>query len=497
MHLTALILVFLMAIPSVYRGFTVFKVRTKNLSDAEKNKELAKKALKQYNDVVYGATQGENGSFGEGSLKQVSSELSLLNLNRGRVWGDCVVSDNSDDGFSLTFQNPIIPQENGGGDGQRTELEPGELPTVGSEVFLFENMDAATVDASGTEIAIGLPGKYLGTAIVTSVNGDILEFNKKDVVGQFADDAVVQVFDKPSSDFHGIMAQAMEMEIGRDKLPTIQEFRDRFQKDFSPEKLGLKEDDPKYLKILDEFSFDRRKIEDINRFLTQNGRPEISLSPDNIFVEMKVIKDISKDVDGDTSVYDGGLFSAGGELNVDALKTQDKSGKVVIPASKEGEDVIIMAPERVAILGYTKPDGTDVKSYEEQGLATPIGRYYYRTLRNYTAEILDIQRSTEFFKNQTTIIQQTAKLNKEAEADTEKQIETMENYYNNLRSDDMALKADRKLAIQYGELLTTRISNLRRQIRENYLRMSHINSETHKMNEKWSLEKKQVEGSFN
>jgi len=73
----------------------------------------------------------------------------------------------------------------------------------------------------------------------------------------------------------------------------------------------------------------------------------------------------------------------------------------------------------------------------------------------------------------------------------------LERDYNNQKSDEKALEADLKAGEQYEQLLTSRISTLRRQIRESYLRMSHINSETHKLNEKWSQEKQKVEGAFN
>ncbi len=474
LHLTAIVLVFLTAVPSLYCAAFVLKTRKALVKlSADSIKEAATQEL-AYNDLLSGAEPGPSGEFGKGSLKGAVTELKLLTLGKGRAWDNATVS--ASNGVEITLN---IPAPQAAAADPAAPVDPaaaapagdvdltGSYPTPTSLVYLFQA--SSWKIENGSQVTV--PGAYLGAVRVGQVNGSQVVTSAEVLVSQGIrnGDAVV-IYEKPPTDFHGIMHIAMGFD--ENSTPTIDEVRAKFLEMFPAESFGLNVGDGAFVKMVNNVSFDRRPVTEIDQWLNAQGLPSLEPSPLEVMNKVRLLEDISVEVDGTQDMVTNGAFDALGRTNDPDLQI-GKEAKVSKGRAGDDKDVMIL-DERTAALGYLRPDGVPVKSMEEEGRAEVISRIYYRQLHDYTSEIeqkmLDVTLLEERIKEYQVYNSTTDKIYADANA----QVAVRDTKISQLSQDQENLKKDLATIDSYSQKLEGRLGQLKKQIRESYLQIGFI-----------------------
>jgi hypothetical protein len=488
LHVTAVVLVYLTAVPGFYCAGFVLKTRKAVVKEFAEAKLSADNERKRYLSRLYGDQPGPNGGFGEGSLKAEVSRYNLLTMGKGRSWDDAVLQARNETQVTFGINDPAPPANPdealpaAGAPAAApgaAEPTPGLYPTVGALIYAFQ-LTGMTMEEN-RQVAVA--GSYLGSYRVTAVNGN--EVATAPVVVMENDlmiGGAVALFEKPPVDTHDVMTAALG--FANDAQPTIDEFRQRFQTVFPPEAFNLDASSPFYQRMLDEFSFDGRSIAtEIDTWLSALGRPSLNPSAEEVLVVSRVLRNLEESVDGTQDMISSGVFDSLGRANDPELQL---GGPARIAAARQGDDSdVVMMDEPTASLGYTRQDGTQIKSWEEEGKSESINRIFSRRLRDYTTEIEQVLFDTEIVGQR---INEYTRLNANAREMLEftlAQQTVRDAKLSDLTTDQQNLKTDLQVASAYVEGLDMQLAQLRGEIRDSYLQISRLHQLSVQEAENW------------
>lgn len=492
-HITAVALAFLTAVPGYYCMAYVLKTRKAIIKEFHASNTALEDARTQYLDKLYGREPGTRGGFGDGSLKAEQSRYSLLTMGKGRSWDQAVLQ--SRNGNDATFDIPAAAAANpdaAAADAPAADAAPapaaaqavptaGEYPLVGSLIYAFQ-LTGLTV-AENRQVAV--PGNYLGAYRVTAVNGTTITATAQTAMQSNINvgDGVA-LFERPPQDTNNVMNMALGFDVTAQ--PTIDEYRERFQAVFPPETFNLDNNSQAYKDMLDAFSFDGRSITDIDTWLNKQdpSRPAWNPGVEEVLVVSRILTPFEETVDGTQDMVTSGVFDSLGRANDPELQM----GKPAqIAAAREGdENDVMLIDEATASAGYTRQDGSQVRSWEEDRRSQPINRIYARRLRDYTTEIEQLVFEQKIFNER---IAEYTRLNTSVTASTvaaEAQEQIRQTKITELAQDQENLKGDLQIANDYLADMESRLADLRREIRDTYLQISNLHQQSSQEAQNWT-----------
>lgn len=474
LHITAVVLVFLTAVPAVYCIGFVMKTRVNLVSFAKKQTAEAEKQKSQYDDILYGQEPGPGGGYGTDSRNAVLVKLKRLNLGKGRTWENATINAVANDQISFAVPAATAAEGEAAAADAPAEDLSGTLPSVDSLVYVFQNV---TMNGNGPQ-PLNIPGNYLGVFRVDSVNGQQVNTTGQLVLAELGNGMPVQIYEKPPTDFHGSVYRALDLEFENTDIDTV---RAKFEEVFPAESLGMEAGSPGYVQLVDEVSFDRRPITSINTWLSAKGRGSWEPSPQDVMVKAQVLEDLVEPVNGTQDMLVTGEFDSLGRTNIPALKLANDNATV--KKSKQGDDTDFWLVDAVtATYGYTQADGTVVPSLEEQGKIEVIESLYYRPLRDYTTEIaqklLDVQRMETRVSEYERYIAQSNLVREKTTA----QVTLRDDKISQLTTDQENLKRDLAVIDDYSAEMESKLSQLKQQMKETYLQISYIHQQLQKNN---------------
>ncbi|MBL8855690.1 MAG: hypothetical protein JNK57_17110 [Planctomycetaceae bacterium] len=495
-HITAVVLVFLTAAPGYYCMAYVLKTRKAIVKEYHEASKALENERTKYLNVLYGAEPGTRGGFGDGSLKAELSRYRLLTTGKGRSWDQAVLQGRN--GNEATFEIPAAAAADpaaAGADAAPADAAPadaapagapvapeaGEYPLVGSLIYAFQ-LTGLTI-AENRQVAV--PGNYMGAFRVTAATGTTITATAQSAMPTTINigDGVA-LFERPPQDTNDVMNMALGFDA--DAKPTIDEYRERFQTVFPAETFNLDGTSKAYQDMLDAFSFDGRAVTDIDTWLSKQdpSRPAWNPGVEEVMVVSRILTQFEETVDGTQDMVTSGVFDSLGRANDPELQL----GKPAqIAASREGDDSdVVLIDEATASAGYTRQDGTQVRSWEEERRSQPVNRLYVRRLRDYTTEIEQLKFEQNIFDER---IAEYNRLNASVTtsvqaADAQEQIRQTK--ITELSQDQENLKGDLQIANDYLANLEARLADLRREIRDTYLQISHLHQQSSQEAQAWS-----------
>lgn len=495
-HITAVVLVFLAAVPAYYCLAYSLKTRkalVKQYHDSVK--ELNAERTK-YFGTLYGAQPGTRGGFGDGSLKAELARYNLLTTGKGRSWDQATIQARNGNELTIDIPvaaapNPENPAADPAAPADPTNPAPpapaapapapegGEYPLVGSLLYVFQ-LTGLTIEENRQ---VPVPGGYVGAYRVTAVNGTVITAIAETAMEiEVNNGDPVALFERPPQDTNDVMNMALRFESG-DK-PSIDDYRQRFAAVFPADSFKLEEDSKAYQDMLDSFSFDGRSINEINEWRNAQGLPEWNPGVEEIQVVSRVLRQMEETVDGTQDMLISGVFDSLGRANDPELQL-GKSAQIAVSREGDEKDVLVV-DAATATSGYTRQDGTQVRSWEEEGRIQPVNRLYSRRLRDYTTEIEQLmfdqgifsERITEYTRLNTSVSTSVQA------ADAQEQLRQTK--ITELTQDQDHLKADIQVANGYLSELETRLADLRREIRDNYLQISNMHQQSSQEAQAWA-----------
>lgn len=489
-HITAVTLVFLTAAPGYYCLAYVLKTRKAIVKEFHESSKAVENERNQYLNKLYGAQPGTRGGFGDGSLKAELSRYRLLTTGKGRSWDQALLQART--GTEVTFDIPApaaVPVDNpdalvgdAGPAPAPAEEAPvaGEYPLVGSLIYAFRLTGLAFEE--NREVAV--PGNYLGAYRVTAANGTTITATAETMMQtEISIGDGVALFERPPQDTHDVMNMALGFDAGA--KPTIDEYRQKFQIVFPPEAFSLEETSDAYRNLLDMFSFDGRSIsQEIDEWLISKGRPAWNPGVEEVLVVSRILTQFEETVDGTQDMVSSGIFDSLGRANDPELQL----GKPVqIAAAREGDDNdVILIDEATASSGYTRPDGSQVRSWEEQRRSQQVNRLYARRLRDYTTEIEQLRFEQNIFNERIAEYNRlnTSLTTSVDAASAQEQVRLTK--ITELSQDQENLKGDLQIASDFLADLESRLADLRREIRDTYLQISHMHQQSSQEAQNWT-----------
>lgn len=472
LHITAVVLVFLTAVPAVYCIGYVMKTRSALVKVAEQNATQVEAARDNYDDILFGDEPGPGGGYGEGSRNETLVRLKRLNLGKGRTWDNGSISGVMDNQITIDFPAPQ-PADPAAADDQNAD-NSGRYPSSGSLVYIFQ-----TVGVNGTAgQQIPVPGDFLGTFEVTQVGNQQITTSGQLVLGSPENGTAVYIYEKPPTDFHGNMYRAMGLET--DELPEIDVVRTKFEESFPFDSL-FAENTPEnmdwYNQLVDEVSFDRRPITEINQWLQAKGRGSWEPSPQEVRVRVRVLEDITQGVNGNQDVLVNGEYDGLGRTNNPNLKLPNDDATV--KRSTQGDDTDFwLVDEPTATLGYPQPDNQPaIRSLEEEGKIEPIERIYYRPLRDYTTEIAQTLQDVELLEARVAEYDRYSATSAKMLEDAKSQQILRDEKISRLTADQQNLERDLASINQYSSEMEAKLAQLKQQMRATYLQISYIHQQ--------------------
>lgn len=468
LHITAVVLVFLTAIPAVYTTGFVMKTRAAEVSLAKNNAAAAEAARDRYDDVLYGAEPGPDAGYGVDSRNAVLVKLKRLNIGKGRTWENASVSGIANNQVTFSIPQPA-PAEGAPADDAAADLT-GHYPTNGSLIYVFSMISENGSDGQ----AMAIPGEYLGSFRVNSVGDQQIAASPELLLtGNLQNATPVYIYEKPPTDFHGAMYRAMGLDEDITKT-SIDDVRAKFAEVFPIDSLGMTPE--AYNDLLNEVSFDRRPISAIDNWLQAKNLGSWEPSPQEVMVKVKVLQDMSVQVNGTQDLHINGEYDSLGRTNIPQLKLENDSATV--KKSKEGDDTDFwLVDEPTASLGFTSPDGEPQRSLEETGEVDVIERLYYRPLRDYTTEIgrtiQNVQLLNDRIAEYDRYLENAAFL--QDRADTQERVR--DDKISKLTQDQDNLKRDIAALDSYSAELETKLAQLKQQMRDTYLQISYIHQQ--------------------
>lgn len=490
-HVTAVALVFLTAVPAYYCAAYVLKTRKAIVKEHAEAQKAAESERTRYLNVLYGAQTGTGGGFGDGSLKAELTRYKLLTTGKGRSWDQSTLQSRNETAYVFEVAAPApapvdenaaaadpaaapaagAPAAGAPAAGAAPETTEGEYPLVGALVYAFQ-----LTGLQQGENRLDVPGGYMGAFRVTAVEG-----NRVTAAPEFLMETEVRpgdgvaLFERPPLDTHDVMQAALGFSAA--DTPTIDAYREKFQTVFPPETFGLTSTSQSYLDLLDAFSFDGRSIDsEINVWLAAQGRPAWNPGVEERVAVSRILREFEETVDGTQDVVTSGDFDALGRANDPELQL-GKPARIV--ASKAGDDKdVILIDKATASSGYARPDGTQVRSWEEDGRSETVTDLYSRRLRDHTTEIQQLrfdrgvvdQRIAEYTRFNASV---QASL-----AAAQAQEDLRATQITDLTQDQENLKGDLAVVGDYLADLEFRLGELRREIRDTYLQISNLHQQS-------------------
>ena len=206
------------------------------------------------------------------------------------------------------------------------------------------------------------------------------------------------------------------------------------------ELMGLAPDSPEYEELLDEYTFDQVKTNEIIRFIDQNAADRISdrfvmMQDDrNIVGEVRFnAKSESFQVNGTGILSQDGRFDLMGGANDPDLKLEndvvfDKDSEVILPkiAALSGIDMG---------KGVTQPAITESNDAEWLGV-----EYFLRPLRDYPYQLNELRNLTRTISDQRRAVEADMAITQQMIEDTEKQKNFRSSLENDLQQDIQSMK---------------------------------------------------------
>lgn len=520
--ITLCALIFLTAILGGVVASSVLKSRQAWKALAEKNETKVAELEAQIAEALLGPKDVVEG-YGEGSLRQVNSELRLAQVAKGRVW----------EGGSPTRNGEQITLKFNAANGNT----PASQIKQDMQLFAFEASDRVSVPGGGSPPA----AEFVGTFKVVSTNGDSVtmepvfttkfyhtgslmrqlsqelsnngdkdkiqklfinlemelsdsleaEFKTAWDAGQESGDmsAVITwlndkapgyeplrqwtLFEKmPSDSRNAFRAHAGLADLRPDSTvdsEQLAKYRQMLASTYLPADLmGLDPSGPEYEALLDEYTFDAVKTNEITRFINQNSDARVSdrfvmMENDENIVGVVRFNAKSEDfqVNGSGTLSQDGRFDLNGGSNDPDLQLE----KDVVFA----KDSEVILPKIAALSGIDLGGGVKQSPIIERNDAEWIGvEYFLRPLRDYPYQLNELRNLTRKVSDQRRAVEADIKTTEKMIADTNAQKNFRSVLEANLQQDIDSMKLALDEINRLYDVREKELEDCRQQIRTYY-----------------------------
>ncbi len=494
--ITMVVLIFL---TSIFAGITASRsLKTRNAwkKQAQENEKTLARVENEFREALVGA-QNTVAGYGEGSLRQVNSELQLSQIGKGRVWNGGSPTRNGGQ-FSLNFtaaagipsaasqitqdmqlfafeasDRIVVP---GGGSPPPAEfvgifkvVNTNGTDTVTVEpVFLTKFYDTGSLMRQlSQELAANNNTDKINRLLIElemELAGDLkTEFvnlwqaagnsNDKSAVITWLDDKATTyeplrkwaLFEKMPADSRDAFRKHAGLAPFSDDNPAtpekLGEYRNLLQTIYLPaELLGMDPAGARYEQLLDEYTFDGAKTNEITQYINQNSGSRIS----DRFVmaedDENIVGVVQFNANSEAFQVDGsGTFSTDGRFNI--------NGGANDPDLQLGKDVTFGKDTQVILPKIAARDGIDMGNGVRQppiiarNDAEWIGvEYFQRPLRDYPFELNELRNLTRLASSQRRAVEKDIAVTQQMIADTDTQKNNRTLLESNLQQDIDSMK---------------------------------------------------------
>ena len=492
--ITLCVLIFLTSIVAGIAASSVLKSRQAWKKLAQDNQATLARLEAETAVALLGPADTVSG-YGEGSLRQVNSELRLTQIAKGRVWEGASPARNGEQ-ITLKFTET---------DGKT----PASQINQDMQLFAFEASDRVTVPGGGTPPA----AEFVGSFKVINTNGSevtlepvfttkffhtgsLMRQLSKELGGNGDKEKTKQLYielemelagdlkreftsawdaGEKSGDMSAVISWLNDKATGYEpsgqwtlfeKMPSdsrdafrehaglplfelaedidseaLAKYRALLAANYLPaELMGLAPDSTEYEELLDEYTFDQVKTNEITRFIDQNAADRISdrfvmmQDDNNIVGEVKFnAKSESFQVNGTGILSQDGRFDLMGGANDPDLKLETD-----VVFAKDSE---VILPKLAALSGIDMGKGVRQPAITDSNDAEWLGvEYFLRPLRDYPYQLNELRNLTRKISDQRRAVEADIAVTQKMIEDTNEQKTFRSKLENDLQQDIESMK---------------------------------------------------------
>ncbi len=506
--ITFVALIFITTIFAGYVASQAIEARRAWAGIHKSNLKKLDEAKASYAEALFGAADLVDG-YGEGSLRQVDSQLRLDRLGQGRIW-EGGLPELVDGNFLLSFnivEGQVAPTTQisrnmilqvfaaGGAEGftvpanyvgelKVEEVNEGDITITLSPIFLTkffrtgDLMRRLANELSRNELDV-LEVARLRNELFVDLSEELrleLEGVGQDPATQaawlldnsraFNPNSAWSLFEKMPADSRNVFKEHMGFEPFSVENPAtvelLTEYRNALQNTYLPAELvGLEPDSEDYEQLLDEYTFDGVAKNVIEEFIRQNAGTRIKDRFELIEDEQRVVGLLRINgsqseefvVDGSGQVSQEGSFDQRGGANDPNLK---HGGSIRFA---QGDEVFVPKGPAVNGIPITKDESGPalIDSSDAEWLDVD---YFQRELRNYPFSLRESRNLTTSLTEQLNEVRVRLQATKDIQQKTSDQLSFRDLKETKLRQDiasmDLAKQeADRLVALREGQLEQT------------------------------------------
>jgi hypothetical protein len=369
LHVVLVFLVFAAAVGGAVVASRSLKTRSAWMDQARKNEQRMKEEQQQLEAALYGPANEV--ALTNESLRGITIELKLAELGKGRVWPNGTVAV---DGEQIVITYPA--------DGV---VRPAQLQQD-MKVYAFRD-DFAEIGGR----TVALPAMFVGSFRVASADANGVRLEPLFVVPTSQTELTQptnswSLFEKMPNDDHDAFLVAAG--LTREDL-NIGEFRQLLIDKYLPaDKMGLDPASPEYQALIDRYTFDGLRLNDIAKWLAAQPDRQAGFDPPLTDRAQRVrFLEPSRAyaVDGEGNLREGPL---------------NPSGQAVAPELRAGRDVKFEKGEQATFDRTTASDGYQRTEADREPPLTEsesieiLEEYYVRPLNNYAYGLEKFLRDT-------------------------------------------------------------------------------------------------------
>ena len=492
--ITLCVLIFLTSIVAGIAASSVLKSRQAWKKLAQDNQATLARLEAETAVALLGPADTVSG-YGEGSLRQVNSELRLTQIAKGRVWEGASPARNGEQ-ITLKFTET---------DGKT----PASQINQDMQLFAFEASDRVTVPGGGTPPA----AEFIGSFKVINTNGSevtlepvfttkffhtgsLMRQLSKELGGNGDKEKTKQLYielemelagdlkreftsawdaGEKSGDMSAVISWLNDKATGYEpsgqwtlfeKMPSdsrdafrehaglplfelaedidsaaLAKYRALLAANYLPaELMGLAPDSTEYEELLDEYTFDQVKTNEITRFIDQNAADRKSdrfvmmEEANNIVGEVKFnAKSEAFQVNGTGILSQDGRFDLMGGANDPDLKLETD-----VVFAKDSE---VILPKLAALSGIDMGKGVKQPAITDSNDAEWLGvEYFLRPLRDYPYQLNELRNLTRKISDQRRAVEADIAVTQKMIEDTNEQKTFRSQLENDLQQDIESMK---------------------------------------------------------
>lgn len=488
--ITFVALIFLTSIFGGIAASRSLKVRRAWKAQYLENEDTLARVQSEFDEALYGAQDTVDG-YGEGSLRDTSLRLRLAQIGKGRVWEGGLparigeqytltysvgVDENSpatqisQDMQLFAFEASDRVIDPGGGappaadfvgsfkvvnsdeGNDSVTIEPVFLTKFYNTGSLMRQLSAELSNANASQDKINRLFIELEMELSAELRTEFMDtWNAGDMaaVGNWLDGKAPEyepvsewaLFEKMPGDSRSAFMEHAGLEPFSDDNPAtpekLAEYRDLLATTYLPaELLGLDPASAEYEELLDQYTFDGAKVNEINQYIDQNAATRVSdrfnmLANDENLFGLVQFNEQSEPFTVDSST--GGL-NTDGRFNI--------IGEAIDPDLKLGKDVTFDKDTQVYLPKGPARDGIPINQNELSPSITTRNdadwlevEYFKRPLRDYPFQLYELRELTRKASSNRRAIESDIAVTEQIISDTNAQIAVRSVITANLNAD--------------------------------------------------------------